>query len=66
MAASAVKLMQCAQVGEARQPIKGKEMTVEISIVLICEIRQGKLLKIREYFDLLTTTEPSIPCRLYS
>ncbi len=39
---------------------------VEIPIVLICEISQGKLVKIREYFDLLTTTEPGIPHRLYS
>jgi hypothetical protein len=39
---------------------------VEIPIVLMCEIRQGKLVKIREYFDLLTATEPGIPHKLYS
>ena len=39
---------------------------VEIPIVLICEISQGKLVKIREYFDLLTVTEPGTSHKLYS
>ncbi len=38
----------------------------EIPIVLICEISQNKIVKIREYFDLLTVTEPGIQHRLYS
>jgi ketosteroid isomerase-like protein len=39
---------------------------VEIPIVLICEISQGKLTKIREYFDLTTATEPGVHRKLYS
>jgi limonene-1,2-epoxide hydrolase len=39
---------------------------VEIPIVLICEISQGKLTKIREYFDLTTATEPGAHRKLYS
>jgi ketosteroid isomerase-like protein len=31
---------------------------VEIPIILSCDIQDGKLTKIREYFDLLTVTEP--------
>jgi ketosteroid isomerase-like protein len=37
-----------------------------LPIVLICEISQGKLVKIREYFDLLTLTEAGTPHHLYS
>jgi len=33
---------------------------------LMCEIRQGKLIKIREYFDLLTLTDPGTKQKLYS
>jgi ketosteroid isomerase-like protein len=38
----------------------------ELPIMLMCEIRQGKLFKVREYFDLLTLLEPGTPHRLYS
>ncbi len=38
----------------------------DLPIVLICDIRQGKLVTIREYFDLLTLLEPDTPHRLYS
>jgi hypothetical protein len=31
-----------------------------------CDIREGKLIKIREYFDLLTLTEAGTPHHLYS
>ncbi len=37
-----------------------------LPIVLICEIHEGKLVKIREYFDLLTLLEPDTPHKLYS
>jgi limonene-1,2-epoxide hydrolase len=40
--------------------------TVEIPIVLICEIAENKLTKIREYFDLTTFTEPGVHRKLYS
>jgi ketosteroid isomerase-like protein len=39
---------------------------IELPIVLIAEIRQGKLFKVREYFDLQTVTEPGVPHKLYS
>jgi ketosteroid isomerase-like protein len=39
---------------------------IELPIVLIGEIRQGKLVEVREYFDLLTATEPGIKHKLYS
>ncbi|MFY9747619.1 MAG: nuclear transport factor 2 family protein [Acidobacteriaceae bacterium] len=38
----------------------------DLPIILICDIRQGKLVRIREYFDLLTLLEPDTPHRLYS
>jgi ketosteroid isomerase-like protein len=38
----------------------------ELPIMLICEIRQGKFVKVREYFDLLTLLEPGTSHRLYS
>src|ERR1022692_2120580 len=38
----------------------------DLPIILMCDIRQGKLVKIREYFDLLTLLEPDTPHRLYS
>jgi ketosteroid isomerase-like protein len=37
-----------------------------LPIVLICEIHEGKLVKIREYFDLLTLLEPDKAHKLYS
>ena len=39
---------------------------IALPIVLIGEIRQGKLVKVSEYFDLLTATEPGTPHKLYS
>jgi ketosteroid isomerase-like protein len=48
----------------SRKPVSGTQF--ELPIVLICDIRQSKLVKIREYFDLLTLTEAGIPHRLYS
>ena len=38
----------------------------ELPIVLVCEISEGKLIKIREYFDLQTLTEAGTPHHLYS
>jgi hypothetical protein len=32
----------------------------------MCDIRQGKLVKVREFFDLLTLLDPGTPHRLYS
>ena len=40
--------------------------TFKLPIILICELRDGKLVTFREYFDLLTLLEPDIPHRLYS
>jgi len=39
---------------------------IAVPIVLIGEIRQGKLVKVREYFDLRTATEPDVKHKLYS
>ncbi|MGA9804035.1 MAG: nuclear transport factor 2 family protein, partial [Terriglobales bacterium] len=39
---------------------------IEMPIVLICDIRKDKLVKIREYFNLQTVTEPGVPHKLYS
>jgi hypothetical protein len=38
----------------------------DLPIILMCEICQGKLVKIRECFDLLTILEPGTPHHLYS
>jgi ketosteroid isomerase-like protein len=38
----------------------------ELPIMLSCDTRNGKLVKIREYFDLPTLTEAGTPHRLYS
>jgi ketosteroid isomerase-like protein len=38
----------------------------DLPIMRMCEIREGKLIKVREYFDLLTITEAGTPHRLYS
>jgi hypothetical protein len=35
-------------------------------IILVGEIREGKIIKMREYFDLLTLTEAGTPHHLYS
>jgi ketosteroid isomerase-like protein len=48
----------------AQRPTPGTKF--ELPIMLSCEIRQGKLTKVREYFDLLTLTEPTTKHRLYS
>jgi ketosteroid isomerase-like protein len=48
----------------AQRPAPGTKF--ELPIMLICEIRQGKLIKIREYFDLLTLTDPATKHKLYS
>jgi ketosteroid isomerase-like protein len=37
-----------------------------LPIILMCDIRHDKLVKIREYFDLLTLIEPGTTRRLYS
>jgi len=39
---------------------------IEMPIVLICDIRKDKLVKIGEYFNLQTVTEPGTPHKLYS
>jgi ketosteroid isomerase-like protein len=38
----------------------------DLPIILMCEVGQGKLIKVREYFDLLTLTEAGTAHRLYS
>jgi len=38
----------------------------ELPIMLMCEMHQGKLVKVREYFDLLTLLEPGKSHHLYS
>jgi ketosteroid isomerase-like protein len=47
-----------------RKPAVGTEF--DLPIILSCDIRDGKLVKIREYFDLLTLTEAGTPHHLYS
>jgi ketosteroid isomerase-like protein len=39
---------------------------IAVPIVLICDIREGKLTRVREYFDLETATEPGVQHKLYS
>jgi len=39
---------------------------VEIPIVLVCDVRQGKVVGLREYFDLLTGAAYGVPERFYS
>jgi ketosteroid isomerase-like protein len=46
------------------RPVPGTK--IQVPIVLIGEIRAGKLVKVREYFDLLTASEPGTQHRLYS
>jgi ketosteroid isomerase-like protein len=38
----------------------------ELPIILMCDIHQDKLVKVREYFDILSAVEPGTPHRLYS
>jgi ketosteroid isomerase-like protein len=40
--------------------------TFEPPIILVAEIREGKIIKMREYFDLLTLTGSGAPRHLYS
>jgi ketosteroid isomerase-like protein len=40
--------------------------TFKLPIILVGEIREGKIIKMREYFDLLTLTEAGTPHHLYS
>src|SRR5580698_9664165 len=42
----------------SHKPVPGTKF--ELPIVLMCEAHQGKLVKVREYFDLLTLLEPGI------
>ncbi len=37
-----------------------------LPIVLVCDIRNNKIMKIREYFDMQTIIEPGVPHHLYS
>jgi ketosteroid isomerase-like protein len=46
------------------RPAPGTQINVPIA--LLCEIDQGKLVKVREYFDMLTASEPGTPHHLYS
>ena len=46
------------------KPIVGTKF--ELPILLMCEINEGKLIKIREYFDSQTLTEAGTPHYLYS
>jgi len=39
---------------------------VEIPIVLVCDVHQGKVVGLREYFDLLTGAAYGAPQRFYS
>jgi len=39
---------------------------VDLTILLSCETREGKLVKIREYFDLWSLVDPGTPHHLYS
>jgi ketosteroid isomerase-like protein len=48
----------------AHRPTPGTKF--ELPIILAGEIREGKLVKMREYFDLLTLLEPGTPHKLYS
>lgn len=48
----------------AQRPAPGTKF--DLPIILMCEIRQRKLVKVREYFDLLTLTEAGTAHHLYS
>ena len=48
----------------AQKPAPGTKF--DLPIMLMCEIRQGKCVKVREYFDLLTLTDAGTPHHLYS
>ncbi|HTB32946.1 MAG TPA: hypothetical protein VK808_13035 [Bacteroidia bacterium] len=46
------------------KPVVGTKF--ELPIILMCEIKDGKLIEIREYFDLQTLTEAGTAHHLYS
>ncbi len=46
------------------RPAPGTEF--RLPIVLVCDIRNNTITKIREYFDLQTLTEPGVQHHLYS
>ena len=48
----------------AQKPLPGTKF--ELPIMLMCEIKDGKLIEVREYFDLLTLLEPGKSHHLYS
>lgn len=48
----------------SQKPAPGTKF--ELPIILMCEIKDGKLITVREYFDLLTLLEPGQSHRLYS
>lgn len=48
----------------SHKPAKGTKFT--LPIMLMCEVKDGKLTEVREYFDLLTLLDPDIPHHLYS
>jgi ketosteroid isomerase-like protein len=48
----------------SRKPAPGTKF--ELTIILMCEIQQGRLMNIRQYFDLLTVAQAGTPHSLYS
>src|SRR5580692_8917958 len=46
------------------KPVVGTKF--ELPIILMCELKEGKLIEIREYFDLQTLTEAGTAHHLYS
>lgn len=46
------------------RPTPGSEF--KLSIVLVCEIQNNKIMKLREYFDMQTIAEPGVKHYLYS
>jgi ketosteroid isomerase-like protein len=48
----------------SHKPTPGTKFT--LPIMLMCEVKDGKLIEVREYFDLLTLLEPGIDHHLYS
>ena len=46
------------------KPAAGSQ--ISIPIILSCEIRDGKIIKAREYFDMWAIVDPGTPHKLYS
>jgi hypothetical protein len=46
------------------KPVAGSQ--ISIPIILSCEIRDGKIIKAREYFDMWAIVDPGTPHKLYS